>query len=87
MNGRGWRRWRTPVTIAIAVIVLAISAAFANVALLGSAGEDRLGRLRPVDPHLSTTAGATVAVPSQATTNDADGDHAEPRGGDGDDDD
>jgi hypothetical protein len=94
---RGWRRWRRPVTIGLAVIALAIAAALANVALLGSAGEDRLGHLRPVDSTLSTPRTSTAATPPPATTIDADGDHAESPGdgqargrvggGDGDDDD
>jgi hypothetical protein len=40
---------------------VAVAAAFANVALLGSVGEDRIGRLRPVDPTLSGTRQATTA--------------------------
>lgn len=92
---RGWRRWRGPVAIGLAVIALAIGAALANVALLGSAGDDRLGHLRPVDVAAPTTR-ASTAVPPPATRLDADGDHAESPGtgrtpgrerGDGDDDD
>ena len=89
---RRWTRWRRPVTIGLAVIALAIGAALANVALLGSAGDDRLGHLRPVDSTLPTTR-PSLATPPPATTIDRDGGHAEsPRGvrgrdGDRDDDD
>lgn len=71
---RGWRRWRTPVGIGIAVVAIAVAAAFANVALLGSAGEDRLGRLRPVtqgEPAAVTApagGGTTEAEPLGTTT-------------------
>lgn len=51
----------------MAVAAIAIAAAFANVALLGSTGEDRLGRLRAVDSSLTTGTGATPA-PAVTTT-------------------
>ena len=94
----GWRRWRTPVGVGVAVVAIAIAAAFANVALLGSTGEDRLGRLRPVDPALTTPRPATTVPAPAGTTTGADtstddsgssGDHdgGRGRGGDGDGDD
>jgi hypothetical protein len=72
-----WRRWRGPLTIGLAVIVLAIAAALANVALLGSTGDDRIGHLRPVGSTLSTTVVSPVTSPPPATTDperDRDGD-------------
>ncbi len=66
-----WRRWRGPVTIGLAVIVLAIAAALANVALLGSTGDNRIGHLRPVGSTPSTTVASPVPPP---TTIDADHD-------------
>lgn len=69
----GWRRWRTPAGVAAAVIAIAVAAAFANVALLGSTGEERLGRLRPVDSALTTPRdtttgdGETVIAPATTT--------------------
>jgi hypothetical protein len=92
---RGWRRLRGPVAIGLAVIALAIAAALANVALLGSAGDDRLGHLHPVDFAAPPTR-ASTAAPPPPTRLDADGDHTESPGagrtrererGDGDDDD
>lgn len=65
---RSWRLLRGPVMIAALVIAVAICAAFANVALLGSTGEDRLGRLSPVDPSLSIPAKEGVrTTPSTST--------------------
>jgi hypothetical protein len=63
-----WRRWRGPVTIGLAVIVLAIAAALANVALLGSTGDDRIGHLRPVGSTPSTTVASPVTPPPPTTT-------------------
>ena len=71
-----WRRWRGPLTIGLAVIVLAIAAALANVALLGSTGDDRVGHLRPVGSTLPTT-GPSTPPPPPATidaSRDRDGD-------------
>ncbi len=88
------RRWLRPALVGVAVVAVAVAAAFANVALLGSVGEDRIGRLRPVDPTLTaarqeTTAPAPAAVAPTAT--DGDGDHSgrgrgRGRSGDSDDD-
>jgi hypothetical protein len=70
-----WRRWRGPVTIGLAVIVLAIAAALANVALLGSTGDDRIGHLRPVGSTLSTTVASPVTPPAPTDSDrDRDGD-------------
>jgi hypothetical protein len=63
------------VTIGLAVIVLAIAAALANVALLGSTGDDRVGHLRPVGSTLPTI--GPSAPPPPATidaSRDGDGD-------------
>ena len=91
---RGWRRWRTPVGIGVAVVALAVAAAFANVALLGSAGEDRLGHLRPVSAQApATTAPALTpddgTQPGGATTDGDDhgGTPTDTQGSDRDDDD
>lgn len=69
---RSRRRWMRPALMSVAV---AVAAAFANVALLGSVGEDRIGRLRPVDPTQSsarqtttTPAPQTTATPAPRTT-------------------
>lgn len=78
----GWRRWRAPVVIGLAVVAVAVGAAFANVALLGSTGEDRLGRLSPVDPALTSTGPSTVTAPPAATTTPGD-DHGGSSGGSG----
>jgi hypothetical protein len=56
-----------PVSIGLAVVILAVAAALANVALLGSAGEDRLGRLRPVESGLTTTTDEAVTAPVTTT--------------------
>jgi hypothetical protein len=65
---RRWRRWRAPVSIGLVVVAVAVAAAFTNVALLGSAGEDRLGKLSPVDAGLSTTEPErTVTAPPPTT--------------------
>lgn len=92
---RGWRRWRRPVGIAVAVVAIAAAAASANVVLLGSAGEDGLGRLRPVTEAApaatapADTDGATGAEPPgttgaqpPATTTSGD-DHGDDHGGRG----
>lgn len=55
------RRWLRPALVGALVLVVAAAAAFANVALLGAVGEDRIGRLRPVDPGLSATLGTAPA--------------------------
>ena len=62
------RRWLRPALVGVAVVAVAVAAAFANVALLGSVGEDRIGRLRPVDPTLSSARGATTAPRTVTTT-------------------
>lgn len=64
----GWRRWRTPVAVGVAVVAIALAAAFANIALLGSAGEDRLGRLSPVATPAGGTAPAATDDDGGATT-------------------
>ena len=46
--------------IAVAVVAVALAGAAANVALLSSNGEERLGRLSPIAP----SAMAPVAVPA-----------------------
>ena len=69
-----WRRWRGPVTIGLAVIVLAIAAALANVALLGSTGDDRIGHLRPVGSTLPTTGPASPPPPPATIDADRDRD-------------
>ena len=56
------RRWLRPALIGVAVVAVAVAATFANVALLGAVGEDRIGRLRPVDPSLTS-----VRAPSAPT--------------------
>lgn len=67
MSARGVRRrWLRPALVGVAVVAVAVAAAFANVALLGAVGEDRIGRLRPVDPTLSAVARETTA-PAPAT--------------------
>lgn len=74
------RRWLRPALVGIAVVAVAVAAAFANVALLGSVGEDRIGRLRPVDPTLSATRQATTAPapapPAAAPASTDDDDHS-----------
>ena len=67
------RRWRGPVTIAIAVVAVAAVAVLANLTLLDSAGEERLGKLRQSDPTLTTPAsradgGTTTAGRAMTTT-------------------
>lgn len=63
--------------VALAVIAIAVAAAFANIALLGSAGEDRLGRLLPVSgqadsAHAAATdddgMGGDAVIPGSAIT-------------------
>lgn len=84
------RRWIRPALVGVAVVAVAVAAAFANVALLGSVGEDRIGRLRPVDPSLTAARQETTApAPAAATTTDDDEDHSgrgRGRSGDSDDD-
>ncbi|HEX2504163.1 MAG TPA: hypothetical protein VHK00_09470 [Miltoncostaeaceae bacterium] len=68
------RRWRRAILVGLAVVVVAAAAAAANLLLLDAAGEDRLGRLRPIDPALgaATTAPAREDAPrAGATTPDA----------------
>ena len=87
---RGWRRWRTTVAVAVAVVAIAVAAALANVALLGSAGEERIGRLRPVTEPAGpavTAPAATDAEPPGATTTDGDDHGGGGRGRDHDEDD
>jgi hypothetical protein len=50
------------VAVGVAVVALAIAAAFANVALLSSTGEDRIGRLSPVAAVVAV--GAAPASPA-----------------------
>ncbi len=72
---RGWRRWRTPVGVAVAVVAIAVAAALANVALLGSTGEERIGRLSPVSASETpavTVPATTDSEPPGATTTDGD---------------
>jgi hypothetical protein len=67
------------VLVGAAVVAVAVAAAFANVALLGSVGEDRIGRLRPVDPTLSGARQATTApapAPAAAPASADDDDHS-----------
>ena len=54
-------RWRRPVALAVVVLAVAAVAVLANLTLLDSTGEERLGRLNQSDPTLTapaTTAGA-----------------------------
>jgi hypothetical protein len=56
--------------------VIAAGAAAANVALLGSAGEDRLGRLTPVDaalarpPEAAAPPGVAATIPESRDDDD-----------------
>jgi hypothetical protein len=59
-------------------VLVTAGAAAANLALLDSAGEDRLGRLRPIDPALDR---ATTGAP--ATVDGAGADRAAEPGDDG----
>jgi hypothetical protein len=61
------RRWRRALLVGLAVLVVAAGAVAANLSLLAAAGEDRLGRLRPVEPELERPAAPvrTVPVPSR----------------------
>lgn len=77
------RRWVRPALVGVVVVAVAAAAAFANVALLGAVGEDRIGKLRPVDPTLATLGTAPVAATTTApattttapVTTKADDDH------------
>jgi hypothetical protein len=64
-------RWSGPVLIGLVIALVAAGAAFANVALLGSTGEDeRLGHFRPTATGFATTSGpgSTVRTGDTAAT-------------------
>jgi hypothetical protein len=64
------RRWRRALLVGLAVVVVAAGAVAANLSLLTAAGEDRLGRLRPVQPELERPAGPGRAVPAPTRPDD-----------------
>ena len=79
------RRWLRPALVGVAVVAVAVAAAFANIALLGAVGEDRIGQLRPLDPSLTDTRGITATAPVLGglvpPTDDDDGSSGRGRGG------
>ena len=68
-------RWKGPVLIGLVIALVAAGAAFANVALLSSTGEDeRLGQFRPTATGFVTTSGTgstTRTNVTEATTRTA----------------
>ena len=54
-------RWRRPAALAVVVLAVAAVAVLANLALLDSTGEERLGRLGQSDPALASPATTTAA--------------------------
>jgi hypothetical protein len=80
MNPGSWRRLRRVALVALAVAAIAAGATVANMALLGSVGEERIGRLRPVDATLSRAEGTTNPAPSATADDDHPASSAESTG-------